>query len=138
MLHYHGTNRASAQQIVNNQIDVTLGRGELGQGFYTGDLKHEAFTWAHQIHGIIEKTVVEFDIDDDQFLQLNTLVLDYGRALFFRRIIRNAGATRTYLFNYDTVWSPVVGRYIPDFQQIKWENANGENFINNNVAKNIL
>jgi hypothetical protein len=130
MLQYHGTNRIAGQAITNNQIDVAIGGGELGRGFYTGDLKHEAFTWAHQIYGAANKSVVEIDIIDDEFFHIDPLCLNYREALNYRRIIRDRQESRTFLFDSNAVWSPVVGKYIPNFNQIKWESEQSENFLN--------
>ena len=33
---FHGTNNASALKIISNGVDVNIGRGELGKGFYSG------------------------------------------------------------------------------------------------------
>jgi len=34
---FHGTSDKIAEELVNGRIDVSIGGGEMGQGFYLGD-----------------------------------------------------------------------------------------------------
>lgn len=135
---YHGTNNNYATDIKNGRIDVTRGGGELGRGFYTGDLSHEAFNWAwHQYKR--DKAVVQFELDDNDVLNLNPLCTDLYQTHSYRRHIRNRGETKTFLFKRNAVWAPVVGKYIPNFNQIKFESKPSEVYINGSQAlKTIL
>jgi hypothetical protein len=48
MEQYHGANKHFSNDIATGNIDVNRGGGELGEGFYTGDLAHTAlmcFYW---------------------------------------------------------------------------------------------
>ena len=138
MEQYHGTNTQTATAISNGQVDVNYGGGELGKGFYVGDLIHEAFTWAwHQYQ--VDKAVVKFTMDDDQLLGLNPLCLDFFTTWKHRKMIKYKGQTRTFLFDENIIWTPVVGKHIPNFNQMKFESQQSESFINSNmVAKTIL
>jgi hypothetical protein len=138
MEQYHGTNTLTANNIVVGLIDVSVGGGELGRGFYSGDLKHEAFNWAwHKYRS--DKAVVQLTLDDDQFLALNKLCLDFRETYMCRQEIRNTGQTRIFLFFVDVVWAPVVGKLTLNFNQFKYESIIAENYLNSvNVMKQIL
>ncbi|MFN8252241.1 MAG: hypothetical protein U0V75_10190 [Ferruginibacter sp.] len=129
MEQYHGTNQNNAIAISSGQIDVTRGGGELGQGFYTGDLSHEAFNWAwHQYNK--DKAVVKLTLKDNDFLNLNPLCLNQYETHIRRRRIRDSGETRTFRFLVNVVWAPVVGKHIPNFNQFKYESDNAEIYLN--------
>lgn len=133
MKRYHGTDENSAQQIMRNNINVRQGGGELGQGFYVGNLAHQAFAWAYhkgkRFGGRYD--VIQFNIDDRTFCQLRRLYLTRPQASYERQQMRDVGLQRTYEFGVDAVIAPVVGgRYIPNFMQIKFEGDIGKVFIN--------
>jgi len=138
MEQYHGTNLASATLIATGHIDVNRGGGELGKGFYTGDLLFQAFNWAwHQYQ--TDKSVVVLNFDDDEFLLLEPLCLDLFMTHQYRRQIRDEGLTRTFEFGENAIWAPVVGREYHNFNQIKFESIEAEGFLNDtDVVKTIL
>ena len=138
MEQYHGTNTNNATNLASGFVDVTQGGGELGQGFYTGDLMHEAFNWAwHQYQR--DKAVVQFTIPDAGFLALNVYCPDIHATQRYRGLIRANGETRTYLFHKDAIWAPVVGKHFSNFNQIKFESKRSENFINGGtVTKTVI
>ena len=69
---FHGTSLTNAKKIVGspNQVDVTLGQGELGQGFYTGTSIALAAIWAQSRHQT-NSAVIKFEISESDFIQLN-------------------------------------------------------------------
>lgn len=138
MEQFHGTNNQTALSISMGNIDVTSGGGEFGRGFYTGDLAYEAFAWAwHQYKS--DKSVVKIIIDDDSFLNLEPYCLDLATAINWRRKIRNNNKTRSFLFNVNAVWGPVVGRNCYRFSQIKYESDESAVLLNSTeVTKLIL
>ena len=128
MEQYHGTNRATAANISRGQIDVASGGGELGQGFYSGDLSHEAHNWAWHKYKR-DKAVVKFIVDDDAFLGLNPLCLDRTETVYYRNQIKSLGETRTFHFLRNVVWAPVVGKPIERFDQFKYETQNASAYL---------
>ena len=112
---------------------MRIGGGELGRGFYIGDLPHEAFNWSRQIYKE-DYAVVELKIEDDDILIQQPHCLNYEETCWERNKIRNLNQTRTYLFNENIVWAPVVGKNIPNFNQLKFESNNAENLVNSNVV----
>lgn len=129
MEQYHGTNATVAIALTNGNISVDLGGGELGKGFYTGDLPHEAFNWAHHQYGR-DKSVVKFVLADNDFLNLNPFCLDYFQTIRHRKEIRNSGQTRTFTFGENAIWAPVVGKKTNNFSQVKFETKTSENYLN--------
>lgn len=133
MKRYHGTDEDSAQLIMGGRIDVERGGGELGQGFYVGNLAHQAFAWAYRKGKRFggRYGVIQFNIDDRAFYLLQRLNLKRSQAAAKRLQMRNEGTQRTYIFGVDAVIAPIVGgRYIPNFTQIKFEGDIGKVFIN--------
>jgi len=135
---YHGTNVQNANEIENGNITVDLGGGELGKGFYIGDLPHEAFNWAwHQYK--TDKSVVKLIIEDDDIINQDPLCLNYEETCKKRNSLRLDKTTRTFVFDRNIVWAPVVGKNIPNFSQLKIESKSAETFVNgNSVIKTII
>lgn len=137
MEQYHGTNINRANSISLNQIDVTTGGGELGQGFYSGDLSHEAFNWAWYKYKK-NKAVVKLILDDDEFLNLNPMCLNAHQTHIHRNHIRSINQTRVFQFSVNVVWAPVVGKNISNFSQFKYESQIAEAYLNSaKVIKTI-
>lgn len=124
---FHGTAEAHAEKLIEGKVDASLGGGELGQGFYLGTALHVAKAWALQMHK--SESVVEFQFDDD-FWNFDIQGLDEIEAIEHRSIIRESKQTRTYKFNKDIVWGPIVGGPKVYADQHKWESKKGEDFLN--------
>lgn len=125
---FHGTTETHADKLIEGKVDVSLGGGELGQGFYLGTALHVAKAWAVQMHK--SESVVEFQFDDDEFWNFDIQGLTEIEAIGYRSNIRASGQTRNYKFNKDIVWGPIVGGPKVYSDQYKWESKNGENFLN--------
>ena len=123
---YHGTSTSTATDLASGKVDVTLGGGELGRGFYTGEHLHEAKAWAYHKSGDKQKNVVCFSAPDNEIEKLEFTVLDQGAASLKRYQIKRAGNTRTHLFNVDMVWAPIVGSERASGEQYKWESQKAE------------
>ena len=135
---YNGTDKKAAASIVAGNIRVDLGGGELGRGLYVGNLSYMAFNWAAIIHGKKNKAVVEFDINDQDLDNNNTVKnLNRQEATNKRSEIKRLNKTRIYLFNHDIIKAPIVGVDVDNFNQMTLESKKAENYINNNVTKKI-
>lgn len=130
---YHGTNEQALTQLEAGGIDVTRGGGELGMGFYCGDLLYRAKAWAIQRHK--SKKVLVIEVDDDDFLSLDLEFLVKSNAILIRDSIKSSHTTRTYVFQKDAVWSPVVGIPVDDFDQVKWESSKAQSYLNGPTVK---
>lgn len=134
---FHGTNMKIAKEIAGNLIDVNLGAGEFGKGFYTGDLRYRALNWAEHKYKA-NKALVTLNINDSDFVKLSPKLLSKKEAIEYRILIKKIGQTKTYLFNENSIWGPVVGREFEDYQQVKFESKKSECLLNNPiVTKNI-
>lgn len=138
MVTYHGTDRASANNIVGPpaNIDVTRGGGELGRGFYIGANVALAASLSRGKFGA-NGVVIKFDIDDSAYVRLNTRVLNrrqYVYRLWHSLIIRERAFQ--HLFNVDVVCAPFA---TIDFSyQYKLESQKAQTTLNNNSTKQIL
>jgi hypothetical protein len=130
MISYHGTSTSDAAHIVAGNVSVSLGGGELGRGFYTGEQLHLAKAWAFNRFGDKARNVIEFDVPDPEFFALKVGPLDGREATLMRGHIRNRDETRTYLFGYDVVWSQIVGSTSVNGDQYKWESDKSEKLLN--------
>jgi hypothetical protein len=136
---YHGTSTTSVIALASGKVNVTLGGGELGQGFYTGEYLHEAKAWAYHKSGDKQQNVVCFSAPDTEIEKLHFAVLDQGAASLKRYQIKKAGHTRTHLFKVDLVWAPIVGSERASGEQYKWESKKAEVLLNGPLtAKAII
>lgn len=138
MIAYHGTNINSANNIVGPppNIDVTRGGGELGQGFYVGDNIALAVSLAKGRHNA-NAAVIKFEIDDHQYVQLNTKILGRRHYVWsqWRSIVRSRLAN-SYLFNVDVICAPFATL---DFShQYKFESIAAQTVLNNSNKEILL
>lgn len=133
---FHGTSLTNARKIVGspNKIDVSLGRGELGQGFYTGTSIALAAIWA-QIKYKNNGAVIKFEIDESEFVKLNGHVIKKRRGLKkLWNTLKNQKKTLTYKFGFDYIISPFA-TIVETGSQLKYESKKAENVLNNSKAK---
>nr|WP_288836382.1 hypothetical protein [uncultured Flavobacterium sp.] len=138
MITYHGTDRASANNIVGppSNIDITKGGGELGRGFYVGENIALAASLSRGKFGA-NGVVIKFDIDDSAYVRLNTRVLNRRQYVYrlWQSLITRARAFQ-HIFNVDVVCAPFA---TIDFSyQYKFESVAAQNTLNNESIKQIL
>lgn len=133
---FHGTSKNTARSIFSSGIDVTSGGGELGQGFYTTTEYHVAKAWAKKkFPGNHE--IMEFDICETEFENLNPLLLNKMESMKFRKNIKDGAVQSSYKFDRNAVWGKIVGGSSSgEDNQIKFESLCGQNLINKS-RKNI-
>ncbi|WP_196599646.1 hypothetical protein [Pectinatus frisingensis] len=130
MLMYHGSDENSIQKLIQGNIDVTIGGGELGQGFYLGNMLYIAKAWAMNKHN--SKAVLQIEVADNELESLDPLLLSYEEACEKRSSIRKESKQRTYIFYANVVWAPIVGTKKIEADQLKWESANSQTLLNSN------
>jgi hypothetical protein len=138
MLAYHGTNRISAAEIIGppTNIDVTMGGGELGRGFYVGESVALAAAFSrgkYNLNGV----VLKFDIDDHSFVQLNIRTLNRREQVYqhWRHMLRRR-QTNQFLYNVDVVTAPFS---TIDFSlQHKFESLASQDTLNNHSVIQLL
>lgn len=134
---YHGTDRVTAQNIVNkpNYIDRTKGGGELGMGFYVGDSEAIAAAFAKSKFNFSGE-VIEFDMNKSDFIKLDIhLVKRREKVYLLWRKIISMKKRLLYMFNKDVIVAPFAT--IDICMQYKFESQKGEDFINS-CPKRIL
>ena len=139
MITFHGTDKTSAKNIVGppSNIDVTIGGGELGRGFYLGENISLAVAYAKGKFGPKKGVVIKFDIDDSVFVTLNVKTLNRKQAIFqlWKSLLRRSREYE-HIFNVDVVCAPFS---TIDFSyQYKFESSLAQDTLNNNSAKQIL
>jgi len=139
MITFHGTNKTSAQRIVGppSNIDVTIGGGELGRGFYLGENISLAKAIAVGKYGQANAAVIKFETDDSEYVQLNVRNIHRRRAVYqlWQSLIKR-NLENTHLFNVDVVCAPFA---TIDFSyQYKFESSPAQKVLNNNSTKQIL
>ena len=127
---YHGSSPEIIKTISTKNISVNKGGGELGQGFYSGEHLHEAKAWAYQRFNKRKKNVLELEVDDNDFFSLEIKELNINQANLKRSFIKKINQTRTFHFNVDLVWSPIVGTSRVSGEQYKWESIDASNLLN--------
>lgn len=130
---YHGTSKQIASELQLGKIDRTLGGGELGQGFYLGELLWVAKAWAHNCHDK-DAAVLKVDVPDSSFNVLSIDLLSRTDALALRKAIKASNATRTYVHGFDVLWSPIVGTTRVEADQYKYESQDGTDLLNGTLC----
>lgn len=131
MEEYHGTDKNTLKSLLKGNIDVGLGGGELGRGFYTGEHLYVAKAWAKQRHNL-NAAVLKIDVADYTVLNCNPISLDREETLEVKKSIKKGNMQRSFLFNRNIVWSPIVGNKKLLGNQSKWESLNSQNLLNSN------
>lgn len=138
MIAFHGTSKLFANNITGspNKVNVTIGGGELGRGFYLGESVALAASFAKSRHGT-EGVVLKFDIDDSSYVKLSTLILRTRQYVYrLWQSFFNRRKTNVHLFNVDVVCAPFS---TIDFSyQYKFESKMAENTLNYNSNIQIL
>lgn len=126
---YHGTDIKAADSIMTNGVDVTLGGGELGRGFYVGE--NPALVAARAKGKNKENfAVIEFKVDVSQFIRLDMKIVRRRELLVkqWEKLMRN-NTTRSKLYDVDVVCAPYATFEFSN--QYKFESESAETVINN-------
>jgi hypothetical protein len=132
---YHGCPHSVISTLVAGKINVSLGSGELGKGFYSSFNLWTAKIWA--LRNYQSKTVLKIEVEDENFFDLAIRFLSEEKAIEYRKYIKRYQKTKSYLFGEDVVWSPIVGDQMRDKkeEQLKWESKKAECLLNSQVVR---
>ena len=128
---FHGTRRADAAAMAGppGTIDVTIGSGEFGQGFYTQDSSANALTWVqHKFPAGQFPCLLELNIDDQAFANLSARTLTRLQAIRLTQRLRAAGITGTHTEGVDVVLGLLNGSNWIDQQ--KFESHASQSVLN--------
>ena len=141
MTYYHGTDSNAATNMEQQGINLSLGGGELGKGFYIGSSLWRACSWAWQVahKKKMQYAVIKFDLDEDKFLSLRLHCLNRQTTIDNYGERKRCNNTQDYEYsNVDAVWAPIVGRNVHDAYQIKFQNTEcAKVFINQTTKQKI-
>ncbi len=126
---YHGTNKQFTQALSNSSdfIDVSKGRGELGQGFYLHDRIGLVKMWAFSKFNT-QSSVIEFEIDDFEYSDLNIHIIKKAEI-----VIEIYKTDQRKLFDCDVVEGPFMN--IESRIQYKFESRKGEVLLNKSITR---
>lgn len=127
---YHGTNKTSAGSIIGPpaNVDVSKGKGELGQGFYTGENIALAAAWAKGRYST-SSAVLKIEIDDTAYIRFRTKVIPRREVVFrlWQSLLKRK-KTHCHVFGFDVILAPFSTL---DFSyQYKFESKLAENVLN--------
>lgn len=109
MLTYHGTTATAANSLAANpsSVSVSVGGGELGQGFYSGDSPALAAAWAQGRYPS-NWAVLQIDLSTSAYVRLAVLTLNWSQVVNIWNQLKAAGTARAYRFGFDIVYGPLA------------------------------
>jgi len=132
---YHGTSRATATVLAAGTINVAIGRGEFGRGFYTQSSSSNAHRRGYSRYGH-NAAVLELIIDDPSYHALHFRRLSLNAAQRLDARLRTSGQTHTYTTNDDVIVGPLVAQ--PRIQQQKYQTQAAQNLLNGNLTQRTV
>ncbi len=132
---FHGTGLHDAQTMAGSpgQIDVTLGGGEFGRGFYTEYSERRALAWAIRVRTRLNgpACVLRLNIDNTDYGNFAILYLDAHTGPALTNHLDNTGQRRNYEDgNHDLIEGPIMGNM--GHMQQKFESAHSQAVLNGN------
>ena len=138
---FHGTGHIDANMMVITVIDVSLGGGEFGRGFYTQYSQRHALAWAYrrgaQING--NPCVLRIDIDDQEYGILQALYLNNVSGPALTVFLDNTAQQDSFVHanSYDVSGGPIMGNAAR--RQQKFESQVSQDLLNTpNTTKYVM
>ena len=131
---FHGTNSKNASKIVGppSQLDINLGKGELGKGFYTGNSIALAAIWA-QLRYNTDAVVVEFEIPKQNFVKLKGHILKTQAEVIENwHKLKLVNSTNSFEFGHDYIIAPFATIEHTGIQ-FKFESKKAEEELRNSL-----
>jgi hypothetical protein len=130
---YHGTSRAFATAMAGTPaaggtIDVTIGRGEFGRGFYTQSSSGNAYRRGQALYGGNNSALLILDVDDAEYHSLNVRHLTLNMAQMLNAALRSKNTQGTFTTNHDAIVGPLIGQ--PRIEQQKFQSGTAETLLN--------
>ena len=124
---YHGTSRTIASALAVGTIDVTLGRGEFGRGFYSQTSSSNAHRRGYARYGG-NGAVLVLRISDSRYYALQFKRLSLHAAQLLAAKLRANGETHTYTTGEDVIVGPLVNQ--PKIMQQKYQTFLAQDLLN--------
>ncbi|GEM_PF-6377631 len=134
LTYYHGTRRSDAVAMAGlpggaGTIDVLLGGGEFGRGFYGQDSKANALTWAQNRFGHAQNpSILQLELDDQAFRGLTVRQLTAKQAWKLSQKIYAKGTQKTHREGVDVVVGLLNGSAW--VEQQKFESPKAQTLLN--------
>ena len=133
---YHGTKQENAKSITGPppNVDVSIGNGELGKGFYTGSSIALAAIWAQTRYGK-EAVVIKFDIPEPKFVQLKGVVIKTKEEVKngWKQLKANSSKI-AFSSDHDYIIAPFA-TIEGSGHQLKFESSKAENELNSSTIE---
>lgn len=138
---FHGTglNDAVAMATSPGTINVLLGAGEFGRGFYTQHSQRRALQWAIRVKVKLNGSpcVLRLDIDDAAYARLTVLALDVRLGLNLTEILGHWGVKATFMTGCCDLIEGPIGGDISRIQQ-KFESDDAQVVLNGNDTQRTV
>src|SRR6266404_2115392 len=130
---YHGTSRAFATAMAGTPaaggtIDVRIGGGEFGRGFYTQSSSGNAYRRGQALYGSNNSAMLVLDIDDVAYHSLVVRRLTLNMAQMLNARLRSNSTLKKYRTNHDAIVGPLVGQ--PRIEQQKFQSTSAQALLN--------
>ncbi|WP_143756239.1 hypothetical protein [Chryseobacterium sp. VAUSW3] len=125
---FHGTNKQNAKKIVGppSELDIEIGKGELGKGFYTGSSVALAAIWA-QNRFSNNGAVIQFNIPAIDFVKLRGhLIKTRNDVIYNWKSLKDTNQTSEHTFGFDYILAPFAS-IEESGHQFKFESKLSEN-----------
>lgn len=135
---FHGTTRtfAVALAAVPGTINVLVGGGEFGRGFYTQSSVGNAMRWASG-RSPNQAAVLRLAIDDGDYNLLHRITLSLPQAVALTAALRKNGTEQTWTRNCDVLIGPLNGN--TRIEQQKFESIGSQTLLNGaNTTRTVL
>jgi hypothetical protein len=122
---------ATALAARRGTINVTMGSGEFGRGFYTQDSVGNAMRWASG-RSPNDAAVLQIDIADADYLALDRVALTLKQALRLSARLRRNGEEGSYQRGCDVIVGPLNGN--TRIEQEKFESRVSQDLLNGDTT----
>lgn len=136
---YHGTSQAFAILMAGTPqvgtIDVTRGRGEFGQGFYTQDSISNASRRGYLLYGN-NGALPTLTVDDYRYHAPRFKRLTLNGAHMLNQRLRKRATQSTYLTKHDLIVGPLVSQ--PKTTQQEFQTERAETLLNGPATLRVV
>jgi hypothetical protein len=134
---YHGAIRHFARAMIGppRAIDVGLGGGELGRGFYTQSSIGNAMRWASG-RSPQNAVVISVSLQDAAYNLLSKQILKGKQVRRWNYRLRQTHNENIHVFNCDVVVGPIISK--PHIEQQKFESPNAQAALNGPLTMLVM
>ena len=128
---FHGTIKIESDRMVKpnppHNIDVTVGGGELGRGFYLGNSCSLAASWARG-KGMPQPVLITVEAIVNDYIKLYIVTFNHQKVVNLSNQLKYSGREYTYIYGADVIYGPFAT--YPNAEQYKFESKKAQNVLN--------